>query len=197
MNLTELALSGCLVGCAISFWYSLLYICQSFLLLKPFLCRTRAVGNRDQTRFCWVPDPLKLVLRGWCYKIASFPALCNSMHKPTGGGGVWNALYVCALCKGISPWCIDLLRCGFISSSAWSCNYQVFSAEQNYCILLQSCKFCGLSRQSMITGAPIQYQVRPYGVFGGQIGTQTGFTLGTAVFFRSGSSLQCSILVFL
>jgi len=38
----------------------------------------------------------------------------------------------------------------------------------------------------MITGAPIQYQVRPYEVYGGQSGTETGFTLSTAVFFPVG-----------
>lgn len=46
------------------------------------------MGDRDLTRFCRVPDPLKLVLRGWCYKVTSFSALCNSMHKPTAGFGM-------------------------------------------------------------------------------------------------------------
>lgn len=72
--------------------YVLLIFCIVYLpvfsLLKPFLCRTRAVGNGELTSFCRVPNPVKPVLRGWCYKTISVSALCNNMHKPTWGFGI-------------------------------------------------------------------------------------------------------------
>jgi hypothetical protein len=63
------------------------------------------------------------------------------------------------------------------------------------CIHLQSYKFCGLYRWSLIPGTPVRYQVRPCGICGGQSGTGTGFAMSTAVYFKSESSLQCPMQV--
>ena len=46
------------------------------------------MGDRELTRFCRVPNSVKAVLRGWCYKTISVSALCNSMHKSTWGFGM-------------------------------------------------------------------------------------------------------------
>jgi hypothetical protein len=178
-----------------SYWYCLLYICQSFLLLKPLLCRTRAVGDRELTRFCRVSNSLKPVLRGWCYKTISVSALCNSMHKPTWGFGMLYTFvhYVRASLLAV--------LISYVAGSypppreAVITKYWVQNRTTSYFSSRANFVECTISLS--LRGAPVRYQVRPCGAYGGHSGTETGFTLSTAVFFRSASSFQCPILVFL
>jgi hypothetical protein len=67
------------------------------------------------------------------------------------------------------------MRCGFVSCSVCSCNYQVRSRNASFSrgTHLQSCKFCGLYRLPVIPGSPVRHQVSPCGVYGGQSGTGT------------------------
>lgn len=167
-----------------------------FFFWSHFFVEWRQWGTGSWQDFvCWMPYSLKPALRGWCYKTISVSALCNCIHKPAWGFGMFYTFvhYVRAsllavlisYVAGSYP-----LPCEAVIAKCWVLNRTIayFSSRENFV----DCT-CSLS----LWGPQFGTKADRVGFMVDRVALRQVLLWALRCFFRSGSSLQCSILVFL